>query len=159
MMALKPTDLKPGAALEVTAKLTFDATETSERVVRAVTARAVFAAAGSGVKVEENEEVVLCGATMDALDLAATALQSLDLDRYTKARASFDQWHERTRQYALAHRNQDLLNEAFLLKHFMQELEAIRGPGALPASGDTQTKLQKERDYQDYQLLHRQKTP
>jgi len=159
MVTLKPADFKPGAALEATAKLTFDATETSERTVRTVTARAPFAVADSGVKIEENEAVVLCGATMDALDLAAAALQSFDLDRYTKARARFDQWHERARQYALAHRNQDLLNEAFLLKHFMGELEAIRGPGASAPSGDTQTKLQKERDYQEYQLLHRPKTP
>lgn len=159
MLVLKPTDLKSGAALEATAKLTFDATESSERIMSIATARSPFAAADSGVKVEENEAVVLCGATMDALDLAATALQGFDLDKYAKARASFDQWHERTRQYALANRNQDLLNEAFLLKHFMDELQAIRGPGAPTVSSETQTKLQKERDYQDYQLLHRQKAP
>lgn len=154
MVALTPADFKSGAALEVTAKLTFDATETSERVVRTANARVGFAVPDRGPKIEENEEVILCGATMNALDLAATALQSFDLDRYTKARASFDQWHERVRQYALTHRNQDLLNEAFLLKHFMAELEAIRGPGAPTLLSDTQSKLQKENDYQRYQLLH-----
>jgi Mg-chelatase subunit ChlD len=154
MVALKPADFKPDAALEVIAKLAFDAPQTSERVVRPVVARAEFATAGSGVKLEENEEVVLCGAAMDALDLAATALQGFDLDRYTKARASFDRWHERVRQYALAHRNQDLLNEAFLLKHFMEELQAIRGPGVPTLISDTQSKFQKESDYQRYQLLH-----
>jgi hypothetical protein len=91
---------------------------------------------------------------MDALDLAATALQSFDTDRYTKARASFDQWHERARQYALAYRNQDLLNETFLLKHFMSELEAIRGPGAPTLLSDVRNKLEKQSDYQGYQLLH-----
>lgn len=159
MVALKPANFEAGAALEATAKLIFDGTATSERIVRTVTARAALLATDSGVKIEQNEAVVLCGATMDALDLAASALQSFDLDRYTKARASFDQWHERTRQYALAHRNQDLLNEAFLLKHFMGELEAIRGQGALPLSLDAQTKLQKQTEYQDYQLLHHQRTP
>lgn len=154
MVALKPADFKPGAALEVTAKLTYDAPETSERMVRTTTARAEFATAGSGVKVEENEAVVLCGAAMDALDLAAAALQGFDLDRYTKARASFDQWHGRIRQYALANRNQDLLNEAFLLKHFMEELQAIRGPGAPALLGDTKNQLEKQSDYQRYQLLH-----
>jgi hypothetical protein len=153
MLALKPADFKPGAALEVTAKLTYDAPETSERVVRTVTARTEFAATESGRKVEANQEVVLCGATMDAMDLAMTALQSFDLERYAKARASFDQWHERVRQYALAHRNQDLLNEAFLLKHFMEELQAIRGPGA-PTFSDAPSQLEKQSDYQSYQLLH-----
>lgn len=154
MVALKPADFKPGAALEVTAKLTYDVPETSERVVRTTTARSVFAATGSDVRVEENEAVVLCGAAMDALDLAATALQGFDLDRYQKARTSFDQWHGRIRQYALANRNQDLLNEAFLLKHFMEELQAIRGPGAPALLSDTKNQLEKQSDYQSYQLLH-----
>lgn len=154
MLAIKPSGFQPGAALEVTAKLTYDAPETSERMTRTAIAQAVFAPADSGVKVEENEEVVLCGAVMDAMDLAMTALQNFDLDRYTKARASFDQWHGRVRQYALDQRNQDLLNEAFLLKHFMEELQAIRGPGAPPLLSDTQSQLEKQRDYQRYQLLH-----
>lgn len=154
MLALKPSDFKPGAALEVTAKLTYDAPETSERLTRAVTAQAGFAAAGSGKQPEATEEVVLCGAVMDAMDVAMTALQNFDLDRYAKARARFDQWHERVRQYALAHRNQDLLNEAFLLKHFMTELEAIRNPGAPSLLGDTRSRLQKQSDYQSYQLLY-----
>lgn len=154
MVAIKPGDFKPGAALEVIAKLIYDAPDTSERIVRTANTRAVFAAAGSEVAVEENEEVVLCGAVMDAMDLAMTALQGFDLERFTKARASFDQWHARVREHALAHRNQDLLNEAFLLKHFMEELQAIRGPGAPPLLGDPQSQLEKQSDYQSYQLLH-----
>jgi Ca-activated chloride channel homolog len=154
MLALKPSDFKRGAALEITAKLTYDAPETSERMVRAATSRSEFAAQRSGEQAEANEEVVLCGAVMDAMDLAMSALRDFDLDRYTKARVSFDQWHERVRQYALAHRNQDLLNEAFLLKHFMTELEVIRNPGAPPLLSDTRSQLQKQSDYQTYQLLH-----
>ena len=121
--------------------------------MRTTAAQAVFAAADSNVKVEANEEVILCGAAMDAMDLAMTALQNFDLNRYTQARKSFDQSHEGVRQYALAHRNQDLLNEAFLLKHFMEELQAIRGPGA-PTLSDAQSQLEKQSDYQNYQLLH-----
>ena len=110
------------------------------------------------MKVVANEEVVLCGAVMDAMDLAMMALRSFDLDRYTKARASFDEWHERVRQYALTNRDQDLLNEAFLLKHFMEELQAIRGPGAPPLLSDARSQLEKQIDYQKYQLLHHQVT-
>lgn len=158
MLAISPSDFQPGVALEVAAKLTYDATETGERIVRTATARAEFAAAASGMKVVANEEVVLCGAVMDAMDLAMAALRSFDLDRYTKARASFDEWHERVRQYALANRDQDLLNEAFLLKHFMEQLQAIRGPGAPPLLSGTRSQLEKQIDYQNYQLLHHQVT-
>lgn len=154
MLALKPSGFTPGAALEIAARLIYDAPETSERMVHTVATRAEFAAAGSDHKAEANEEVVLCGAVMDAMDLAMTALNDFDLDRYTKARASFDQWHERVRQFALAQRNQDLLNEAFLLKHFMEELQAIRGPGAPPFISGTRGQLEKQSDYQNYQLLH-----
>lgn len=158
MVAIKPTAFTPGSVLEVKAKLTYDVPETAGRVVRAADARAVFAAPGSGVKIEQNEEVVLCGATMDAMDLAMTALGSSDPDRYTKARASFDQWHERVRQYALLHRDQDLLNEAFLLKHFMDELEAAKPPGDPTLSFGARDQIGKQADYQRYQLLHHELT-
>lgn len=158
MLALETADLDPGASLELTATLTYDSPQTGERIRRVVTARAMFTSANSNLKPAENEEVVLCGAVMDSMDLAMTALQAFDPDRYEKARGSFDQWHGRVRDYALAHRNQDLLNEAFLLKHFMQELEAIRGPGARTISGDTRAKLQKQTDYQRYRLLHHRVT-
>lgn len=154
MLAIKPGNFQPSAAVEAAATLTYDAPETSERIVRTANTRAVFAAADNDFKAEENAEVILCGAVMDAMDLTMSALRDFDLDRYTKARASFDQWHARVREYALAHRNQDLLNEAFLLKHFMEELQAIRGPGAPPLLGDAQSQLEKQSDYQRYQLLH-----
>lgn len=154
MVALKPTDFTPDSAFEVTAKLTYDAPETAGRVVRTANARADIATVASAVKAAENEEVVLCGAVMDAMDLAMGALGSFDSDRYTKARASFDQSHERVRQYALAHRNQDLLNEAFLLKHFMNELEAAKPPGDPLLSSGARDQLEKQTDYQRYQLLH-----
>ena len=158
MLALKPADFKSGATVEITATLSHDSPETSERMTRAVTTRAEFAPMDGSPTIEANEEVTLCAAVMDAMDLAADALQDFDLDRYTKARASFDQWHGRVRQYALAHRNQDLLNEAFLLKHFMEELQAIRGPGAPSLLSDTRGQLEKQSNYQSYQLLHHQVT-
>ena len=158
MLALKPSDFKPGAALEIIAKLTYDAPDTSERMTRIATTRAEFNSMHGGQTIEANEEVTLCAAVMDALDFAADTLQDFDLDRYAKARASFDQLHGRVRQYALTHRNQDLLNEAFLLKHFMEELQAIRGPDAPPLLGDTRSQLEKQSEYQNYQLLHHQVT-
>jgi Ca-activated chloride channel family protein len=158
MVALKPSDFQPGAVLEVTAKLTFDAPETSERIVRTAVAQMVAAAGPSELRAGENEEVTLCGAVMDAMDSAMNALQSFDSDRYTNARASFDQWHGRVRQFAIDHRNQDLLNEAFLLKHFMEELDAIRGPKVAAYSTDTRARIEKQNDYQGYQLLHHEVT-
>ncbi len=157
MMALRPAEFQPGAAVEVSAKLTYDVPETSERIVRHTGTRARFAATAGEVRAGASEEVLLCGATMDALDLAADALQSFDSDRYATARASFEQSYERTREYARSHGNQDLLNETFLLKHFLEELEVIRGPGeaALGSlSGDTRNQIEKQAGYHDYQLLH-----
>lgn len=158
MLAITPSDFQPGSVLEATAKLTYDDPAAGERVTRAAAARAAFAAPGSGVKDEENQEVVLCGAVMDAMDSAMDALQNFDASRYATARANFDRSHDQVRQYALAHRNQDLLNEAFLLKHFMEELQAVRGPEAPPLLSDARGQLEKQSDYQNYQLLHHQVT-
>lgn len=80
-------------------------------------------------------------------------------DGYNKARANFDQWHGRARQYVLDHKNQELLNLAFLLKHFMDELAAIHSPGALYVAPNTGSQLQKEVDYQRYPSPHHSPEP
>jgi len=154
LLALKPGDFKPGGMVEFTAKLTFDDPQAGERTARAASGRAAFAAGGNANELKENQEVVLYGAIMEALEWAIEGAEGFDEERYVKARAAFDQWHERARQYALNTRNQDLLNQAFLLKHFLQEVEAARAQGKVHGHAEARQRLAKEADYQRYLLFH-----
>lgn len=154
LLALKPENFEPGATVQVTTELTFDDAQSGERVSRVTKTSAAFAADWAKQASQENEEVVLYGAVLQALETSTQALEGFDSERFTQARASFDQWHDRARQYALAHNNQDLLNQAFLLKHFMQELDAARAEGQLHAHSEMKQRFAKESDYQRYLLFH-----
>lgn len=153
LLALKPADYKPGASLRVTAKLTFDDPQTSERVVRTTTTQAAFAA-GGGQKAGENEEVVIYGGLLGALEAATEGAEGLDRQRYRQALTGLAQWHGRARDFARNTRNQDLLNHTFLLKHLLEEMEAAEKEGKLHEHTEARAKLKKETDYQRYLLFH-----
>jgi len=153
LLALKPTDYQAGASLRVTAKLTFDDPQAGERAVRTATAQTAFAADG-GQKAEENEEVVIYGGLLGALETATEGTQGFDRNRYRQALTGLAQWHGRARQFAVSTRNQDLLNHTFLLKHLLEEMEAAEREGKMHEHAEAQEKLKKETDYQRYLLFH-----
>ena len=154
LLALKPENFELGAAVQVTTELTFDDAQSGERVRRVTKASAAFSVGWTKEAAQENEEVVLYGAVLQALETATQALEGFDSERFNQARASFEQCHERARKFAVAHNDQDLLNQAFLLKHFMQELDAARAEGQLHAHSEMKQRFAKESDYQRYLLFH-----
>lgn len=153
LLALKPSDYKAGATIRATAKLTFDDPRAGERAVRTAFAQAAFAP-GGGQKAEQNEEVVLYGGVLGALETAMEGAEGFDRQRYRQALTSFAQWYSRARQVALNTRNQDLLNHAFLLKHLLEEMEAAEKEGKMHEHAEAREKLKKETDYQRYLLFH-----
>jgi len=46
------------------------------------------------------------------------------------------------------------LNHTFLLKHFVEEMEAAEAQGKLHEHAEARDKLKKESDYQRYLLFH-----
>ena len=153
LLALKPAEYKDGASIRATAKLTFDDPQAGERVVRTASAQAAFAP-GGGQKADENEEVVIYGGLLGALEAATEGGEGFDRQRYQQALMGFAQWYGRAREFALTSRNQDLLNHAFLLKHLLEEMEAAEKQGKMHPHSEAREKLKKESDYQRYLLLH-----
>ncbi|ODU25121.1 MAG: hypothetical protein ABS95_00820 [Verrucomicrobia bacterium SCN 57-15] len=153
LLALKPSDYRDGAAIRVTAKLNFDDPQAGERVVRTAFAQATFDAEATQ-KSEANEEVVIYGGLLGALETATEGAEGYDEQSYRQALTGFAQWYGRARQLALNTRNQDLLNHTFLLKHFLEEMEAAEKQGKMHAHSEALEKLKKESDYQRYLLLH-----
>lgn len=154
LLAIKPADFQQGGAVEVTTALTLDDPQTSERVQRAIVNRADFRARWTHDPAQQNSEVTLYATVLGALETAQEAEEGYDVQRYNQAKQEFERTYTPAHQHALATRNQDLLDQLFLLKHFMEELEAVRVRGELHAHDDARRSFQKESDYQRYLLFH-----
>lgn len=154
LLAIKPADFQPGGVVEVTTALTLDDPQTSERVQRVAANRAEFTPSWRNDPAQQNTEVRLYATVLGAVETAQEAEEGYDLQRYNQVRQEFERTYAPAHQHALATRNQDLLNQLFLLKHFMEELEAVRTQGALHAHDGERRSFQKESDYQRYLLFH-----
>lgn len=159
LLALEPSGFKPDATLQATIHLTFDNPETAERSRQVVESRAVFSSDWRKENVPQNNEVVLYANVLKSLETATEALEGFDIDRYRKARIGFETAYHEARQLALTQRNQDLLNQTFILKHFMEELEATHEEGRLHGHAEMEEKLRKASDYQRYLLFHHRNQP
>lgn len=154
LMELKPSSFERGSAIEAEAQLTFDDPQAGDRVKRKAAARATFSENSGPAALGENTETVLYGRVFRALENAEEAAKGLDVERSREARTAFDQLYEQARQQALRTEDQELLNEVFLLKHFMEEIAAAEKERLLHGHREAQKKFTKESDYQRYLLMH-----
>ena len=102
----------------------------------------------------EDESVTLLAAVLDAVERADSAALGLDIERYRQAQTAFEPLYRRAHDLALRSRDQDLLNQTFVLKHFMGELAAAEQEGLLHGHREAQEKLKKESQYLRYLLAH-----
>lgn len=154
LMELKPSGFERGSIIEAEARLTFDDPQAGERVKRKVAARATFSEDSNPAALGENVETLLYGRVFRALENAEEAAKGLDVERSRAAHTAFDQLYEQARKHALQTEDQELLNEAFLLKHFMEEIAAAEKERLLHSHSEAEKKFTKESDYQRYLLMH-----
>lgn len=91
---------------------------------------------------------------LTALELADSASRGLDLDRYREVKASFQTLRKRAHAYAVDNRDQELLNQVFVLAHLVDELDVAYAQGLLHEHQQARAKLPNERDYLLYLLTH-----
>lgn len=154
LLALQPHEFREGDTIDVTSTITYDDPESVERVIRTVTSRSSFSASLNVDPKGVNQEVIHYGEILSAMETARVAVESFDLERYVEARSAFEKSYEKTRQFALNTENQDLLNQTFLLKHFIKELDTAQAEGKLHSHKEAGKKLKKAADYQRYLLFH-----
>lgn len=146
LLGLRPA--RADAVTQADVRLVYDDPQIGKRVSRAINMRLQ---PGDGA---ENGSVALLASILDAVESADAATQGLDLERYRQAQATFDQLLRRAREQALRNRDQELLNQTFVLKHFMGELAAAEQQGLLHGHREAQEKLRKESHYLRYLLTH-----
>jgi hypothetical protein len=89
-----------------------------------------------------------------ALEIADSAARGLDLDRYHEVKTTFSSLRERAHEYAVSRRDQELLNQVFMLGHLVEELDLAHAQGLLHEHGQARARLPNERDYLRYLLTH-----
>jgi len=147
----------PSTSVNVT--LTYDNPQVGRRQEQTLSCQASLAEHASQIEPSQDRSVVLYAAVRDALERAEEALLGLDIERYRQVAKQFDELHEKARRRAVETRDQELLNQAFLLKHFMAELSAAAETDLLHGHEEARKRLSKEVDYRRYLLEHHRGHP
>ncbi|MBY0237621.1 MAG: VWA domain-containing protein, partial [Burkholderiaceae bacterium] len=151
LAALVPSGIGDVNQIEVDARLIFDDPQAAKRVNQAVRV-----SVQGDVPLGEDQSVTLMADILDALERADAVGRGLDMERFVQAKALFLRLHERAREHAILTRDQQLLNQAFVLKHIMAELTAAEREGLLHGHRGAREKLVKESHYLLYLLTHHQ---
>ncbi len=155
-------EIKPGArgrngSLQVLVTVTYDDPESGSRKTQQVNVTARYDSAYSAVQASESRSVLLYANVLNAMEEAQAAIESLDTKLFNSLRKSFEQIYEETRAHAIVTSDQLLLNQTFLLNHFMAELWAASQNAPLHDHAEARRQLQKDVEYQRYLLGHHRK--
>ena len=113
-----------------------------------------FSANERHIQLSANDGVLAYANVLDAMEKAEEAIQGLDTERFREARALFDRFYEEARKHAIEARDQQLLNQTFLLKHFMSELAAAGDTRLMHDHREARRRIQKEVEYRRYLMEH-----
>lgn len=134
--------------LQADVRVLFDDPATGLRLTRTASAQLPSRAG------PEDQSIAFLSAILEAVEAADLAAQGLDTERYRSARSSFERLYAQARDFAMRTRDQELLNQTFVLKHFMEELAIAEKQGLLHGHQEARARLQKESHYLRYLLTH-----
>lgn len=135
------------SALSAEVKLTIDNPQTGSRERQVLSLQAEYSDDSEQVRNSQNKSVVMYARVLDAMEKAEEAIQGLDAERFREARRLFDLHYEDARRHARESRDQQLLNQTFLLRHFMAELAATGESALLHGHPQARARIQKSIDY------------
>lgn len=159
LVELSPNSFEEGSTVGVDVTITLDSPETGTRGQYTVRAESTFAKSADHARKSQNEDVLVYANVLNAMQKAEEAMRGLDIDRFKEARALFDRFYEKAHQRAIDTRNQQLLNQTFLLRHFMAELSEAGQRALMHDHDQARTQIKKEADYQRYLLEHHRGQP
>ena len=154
LLKLAPRDFVVGEVARIECTLSFDRTDTGERQRRVVRMEAVMLDDESLVRQSADQGVVLYTDIIDAVSTAEQAVLGLDEDSFRDAARLFEQHYEAARRFAIDTRDQQLLNQTFMLKHFMTELAVASETGLVHGHEGARRQLTRELEYQRYLRTH-----
>ena len=154
LIKLAPRDFVAGDVARIDCTISLDRTDTGERQRHVVRIEAVMLDDESLVLQSADQSVVFYADLIDAVSRAEEAVLGLDEDSLRNAVKLFEQHYEAARRFAIDTRDQQLLNQTFMLKHFMTELAVASETGLVHRHEDAQRQLRREVEYQRYLRTH-----
>ncbi len=148
LMELRPLRSVSRAGLQADVRFVFDDPQAGARISRVASVRGPTSAAS------DDRAIALLAAILEAVETADLAAQGLDVERYRRAKASFERLYDDARGFAMRSRDQELLNQTYGLKHFMEELTTAEEAGLLHGHPEALARLRKESHYLRYLLTH-----
>lgn len=157
LLEVSPIDREPDSSVEADVVVTYDDPASARRLSRVLKESSLFSTSTDAPL--GRQDVLLYGAVLGALEKAEEAAIGLDVDRYLGARSAFERHYDRAHRHAVLNRDQELLNQVFVLKHFMKELSTAEREGLLHDHEDARERLKKEAHYRRYLLNHHRAVP
>jgi hypothetical protein len=153
LIQLEPTAFAFGTTVQARISLDFADPLTAEVQSREIGLRSAYAS-GARSSRDQASALSMLADVLATLEIADSASRGLDLDRYREAKASYASLRERAHEYAMSHRDQELLNQVFVLGHLVDELDAAYAQRLLHDHDQARVRLPNERDYLRYLLTH-----
>ena len=154
LLEITPGSDDSDASVGVDIVLTEDNPKMAVRQRQVLHREATYSRDAKQVRSSENKGVVMYAGVRDAMERAEEAIQGLDIERFREARKMFDRLNKDAHQYAIKTRDQQLLNQTFLLRHFMAELSAAGEDQLMHGHREARRQLKKDADYRRYLLEH-----
>ncbi len=154
VLRLAPDRFAKGATVRYQTVLTFDDPNKAERERRVAAGDISFMGRKMFDAQLADETVVIYGGILSALRVAEEAATGRDRKSHADARAMVARWYKRANAHAMKTRNQELLNHAFMLKHFLAELSSMEQEGQMHGHEEARARLRKRGHYQRYLLSH-----
>ncbi len=154
LAALEPAAFAFGTTIQAEVRLDFVDPLTHKPQSRQMRLQSSYASDSDGTSTDATPSPAILADVLAALELADSAARGLDLESYRQVKASFEPLYGQAHEYAVQHRDQELLNQVFVLRHFMEELEAADREGLLHGHERARKQFSNERDYLRYLLTH-----
>ena len=154
LVELEPAAFAFGTTVQAEIRLDFLDPLTQKPQSKEMRLRSVYASDILGVSSEWKIPAAMWAEVLTAVELADSAARSFDLARYQQVKKAFDPLYARAHGQALQNRDQELLNQLFVLRHLVEELDEADREGILHAHERARKQLPSEREYIRYLLTH-----
>jgi hypothetical protein len=153
LMQLEPAAFAFGTTVEARVSLEYADPLSGEAQRREIRLRSSYASDARSSR-DQASALSMLADVLASLEIADSASRGLDVDRYRQVKTSFESLRKRAHEYAVGHRDQELLNQIFVLAHLVEELDAAYAQGLLHGHEEARAQLPNERDYLRYLLTH-----
>jgi Ca-activated chloride channel family protein len=156
LLRVAPHEFLAGEVVNIDCTMSFDRPDLAVRdefVVRVETV-ALKDLDKTLIRQSADQTVILYADMVDAVERAEEAVLGLDEDGFRVAVRLFEHRHEAARRHGIEARDQPLLNQAFMLKHFMKELSEAAEAGLMHGHEDERRALSRDVEYRRYLREH-----